>query len=40
MSFKLLKEKQINETEEFKFFAKEIDYLIDFFNSFFRFINF
>jgi len=34
MSLKLPKEKQINETKEFRAFAGEIDYLIDFFKSF------
>lgn len=34
MNLKLPKEKQVNETEEYKVFANEIDYLINFFISF------
>lgn len=34
MNFELHREIKIDETEEFKTFAKEIDYLIDFFKSF------
>jgi hypothetical protein len=34
MNFELPREKQINETKEFKIFAEEIDYLISFFGSF------
>lgn len=34
MSFEMPPEKQIDETDKFKTFAEEIDYLIDFFSGF------